>query len=78
MPSFPHGGFSNIEMAREWVASLVDYYDNNHHHSSLKFLTPNQRHGGYSESILDRRKEIMEAAKAKKPERWTGPVQDCT
>jgi putative transposase len=78
MPSFPHGGFSNIEMAREWVASFVDYYNNDHHHSSLKFLTPNQRHGGCSEGILNRRKEILEAAKLKHPERWTGPVQDCT
>jgi len=78
MPAFPHNGFSDIETARRWVDAFVDYYNNDHHHSSLKFLTPNQRHNGSSEEILQRRKEILETAKAKNPERWTGPVQNCT
>ena len=78
MPSFPHSGFSNIEMAREWVASFVNYYNNDHHHSSLKFITPNQRHDGLSQDILNKRKKILQAAKSKNPERWTGPIQNCT
>lgn len=78
MPSFPHDGFSGIEIARQWVDAFVDYYNKKHHHSSLKFLTPNQRHDGASEDVLNRRKEILETAKAKNPQRWTGPVQDCT
>jgi len=78
MPSFPHDGFSEIENARAWVDTFVDYYNNEHHHSSLKFLTPNQRHDGSSEDILRRRNEVLEAAKAKHPERWTGSVQNCT
>ena len=41
-------------------------------------MTPNQRQGGVSEGILNRRKEILEAEKVKNPERWSGPVQDCT
>lgn len=78
MPSFPHNGFSHIETSRKWVDAFVAYYNNDHHHSGLKFLTPNQRHNGSSEDILNRRKEILETAKTKNPERWTGPVQDCT
>ena len=78
MPSFPLNGFSHIETARRWVDAFVEYYNNDHHHSSLKFLTPNQRHNGSSEDILNRRKEMLETAKEKNPERWTGPVQDCT
>jgi putative transposase len=78
MPSFPHSGFSNIQMAREWVASFVNYYNNDHHHSSLKFITPNQRHDDLWKDILNKRKKILQAAKAKHPERWAGPIQNCT
>jgi len=66
MPSFPQHGFSGIAIARKWVDAFVDYYNNDHHHSSLKFLTPNQRHNGSSEEILTKRKEILENARAKK------------
>jgi len=78
MPAFPHSGFLEIESARKWVNSFVDYYNNDHHHSSLKFITPNQRHDGLSENILNGRKKILQAAKAKHPERWAGPIQNCT
>jgi putative transposase len=78
MPSFPHDGFAKIEDAREWVHAFVSYYNNEHHHSGLKFLTPNQRHNGECENILNRRKDVLKAAKAKHPERWTGSIQDCT
>ena len=61
-----------------WVDAFVKYYNNEHHHSSLKFPTPNQRHNGHSEGILAKRKEILEAARAEHPERWSGSVQDCT
>lgn len=78
MPSFPHDGFAKLEDAREWVHAFVSYYNNEHHHIGLKFLTPNERHNGECENILNRRKDVLKAAKAKHPERWTGSIQDCT
>ena len=76
MPSFPYKGFKNIETARQWVDSFVEYYNNDHRHSSLKHLTPQQRHNGEYVEILKQRKEILEQARAKNPERWSGPIQN--
>ena len=78
MPAFPHKGFSTIANARSWVSEFVEYYNNEHRHSGLKYLTPNQRHSGEYKAILSKRKEILHQAKAKNPERWRGDIQDCT
>jgi len=37
-------GFSSLEEARSWVYNFVEWYNTNHRHSGIKFLTPNQRH----------------------------------
>ena len=66
MPSFPYKGFKNIETARQWVDSFVEYYNNDHRHSSLNHLTPQQRHNGEYVEILKQRKEILEQAREKK------------
>lgn len=51
-------GFSSIEKAREWVIEFVNWYNNDHRHSGLKFLTPNQRHTGQAEEIIKKRKKV--------------------
>lgn len=70
-PSFPKGGFKSIEDARVWVRDFVYYYNNEHKHSGLKFVTPEQRHNGEAKIILENRKNLYEEAKARKPERWS-------
>ena len=54
-----------MEEAREWVSLFVKWYNHDHHHSGLNFLTPYQRRSGLSD-------KIYEAAKAEHPERWNG------
>lgn len=71
-PNYQPKGFDTIENARLWVANFVRWYNFEHHHSGIKFLTPNQRHSGKSEAILLARKTVYEAAKAKYPNRWKG------
>ena len=51
---------------------FVKWYNHDHHHSGLKFLTPYQRRSGLSDKILAKRKEVYEAAKTEHPERWNG------
>lgn len=75
-PSYPVKGFATLTEARKWVLSFTRWYNQEHRHSGLNFLTPNQRHGGISEQILEQRKQVYEEAKLKHPERWTGPVRD--
>jgi putative transposase len=76
MPVFPHKGFEMLNKAREWVHTFVQYYNSEHRHSSLKFVTPVQRHTGEDIEILKRRKEICEKAKAQTPERWRGNTRN--
>ena len=64
--------FETLEEAREWVSLFVKWYNHDHHHSDLNFLTPYQRRSGLSDKILSKRKEVYEAAKAEHPERWNG------
>ena len=66
-PFFPTKPFPSINEARDWVKRFVDWYNNEHRHSGIKFVTPNQRHLGIDDQILNRRKEIYEMAKAKNP-----------
>ena len=71
-PNFQPKGFSSLEEAREWVSLFVNWYNYEHHHSGLCFLTPDQRRSGKSEDILNKRRLVYEAAKAAHPERWNG------
>lgn len=66
-PSYPAGGFATLEAARVWVKEFVHWYNYNHRHSGIKFLTPHQRHSGQGEEILAKRHQLYEAAKAKHP-----------
>lgn len=70
-PDYPYKGFASIEQAREWVKQFVDWYNNKHRHSALKFVTPNQRHNGLAENILAHRQQVYEDARQRCHERWS-------
>lgn len=71
-PDYPTQGFQSIEEAREWVSLFVKWYNYEHHHSGINFLTPNQMRSGKGPAILKKRHQVYEAAKAAHPERWNG------
>lgn len=77
MPAFPHTGFKTLNKAREWTYEFVKYYNVEHRHSGLKYITPEQRHNGDYEKILENRKALLESARGKNPERWTKNIQSC-
>jgi len=70
--TFPDNPFSSLKEARTWVESFVHWYNNEHQHSAIKFVTPSQRHQGLDTLILINRKKIIEQAKKDHPERWNG------
>lgn len=70
-PDFPTREFSSITIAREWVLQFYKWYNREHRHSGLNFLTPNQRHNGLVEEIFSKRRDVYEAAKHAHPERWS-------
>lgn len=75
-PSYPGKGFRTLHDSREWVKTFDYWYNQNHRHSGIKFLTPHQRHSGQGESILHNRHQLYEVAKEKHPERWTRKTRD--
>lgn len=78
-PEYPYKGFKNMTNAREWVLDFVTWYNQEHRHSGIKFVTPQSRHEGKDEAILAQRDVIYEQAKQRNPRRWTGKTRnwDC-
>jgi putative transposase len=71
-PAYPRGAFASMAAARQWVEDFVVWYNTEHLHSAISFVTPEDRHTGEDQAILVRRREIYEAARKRKPERWSG------
>jgi putative transposase len=69
-PSYPSKPFQSLLEAREWAHDFTAWYNDEHKHSSLKFVTPSQRHYGMAETCISRRKQLMDKAKRRYPERW--------
>lgn len=75
-PEYPGECFKSIEDAREWVEAFVTWYNFEHRHSGLKFVTPQQRHQGLDVEILGKRKQVYDQAKAANPSRWSGNTRN--
>jgi len=75
-PAYPSQPFASIESARQWVDEFVQWYNEEHRHSSIRFVTPGQRHRGADLAILEARKVVYEAAKEKNPQRWSGDIKN--
>ena len=75
-PCFPDGPFTSLEAAREWVTTFVAWYNGEHRHSGIKFVTPNERHFGLENDILERRRCVYQRAQRRQPERWSGNIRD--
>jgi putative transposase len=75
-PQYPEGPFLSLETARTWVESFVSWYNGEHLHSGIRFVTPQQRHQGEDVEILANRTRLYRAARRKHPERWARGVRN--
>lgn len=75
-PEFPRGCFASLDDARAWVERFVRWYNTEHRHSGIKYVTPEQRHLGQDIEILCERSKVYEAARQRHPERWAGSTRD--
>ena len=75
-PGCPDKPFDTLEDARTWVARFQTWYNDSHRHSGIKFVTPNERHRGDDQAILDQRTTLYELAKSNHPERWSGSTRN--
>jgi putative transposase len=70
-PEYPKNPFATLEQARAWVEGFVVWYNNEHLHSAIKYVTPAARHRGEDPQILAKRHDVYRQAKAKNPLRWS-------
>lgn len=75
-PEYPTGGFETIAVARHWVSRFVLWYNTEHRHSGLKFVTPQQRHRNEAPAIMRRRVVVYEGVRARQPWRWSKGMRD--
>lgn len=75
-PEYPEKGFSTIDEARTWCRSFVQWYNHDHLHSAIRYVTPSQRHTGEDTQILENRQKVYQNAKEIHPERWGGKTRN--
>jgi len=69
-PDYPARPFQDLISARQWVGGYVDWYNHDHRHSGISFVTPAERHAGRDLVLLQQRRAVYANAKARHPRRW--------
>jgi putative transposase len=75
-PEFPAKGFASLDEARAWAAEFVRWYNVDHRHSGIRYVSPQQRHAGQDEAILAARHALYAQARQRTPARWSGKTRD--
>jgi transposase InsO family protein len=70
-PAYPTRPFASLQAAQAWVSNFVNWYNLEHRHSAIRYVTPAQRHAGEDVAILARRKALYERTRRNHPTRWT-------
>ena len=74
-PQYPRRPFSSLAEAKRWVTDFVRWYNEEHRHSSIGYVTPAQKHLGQADTILAKRRCVYDRAKRRNPERWSGATR---
>jgi len=75
-PEFPARGFETLETARQWAAAFVHWYNLEHKHSGIRYVSPHQRHAGEDHAILAARHTLYTKAQKRNPARWSRHTRD--
>lgn len=75
-PQWPHNGFTSLDEARTWVRDFIRWYNHEHRHSRIRFVTPAERHRGQDHDVLARRDALYQQARSERPERWSGNTRN--
>jgi len=72
-PGFP-GRFDSPQHGREVSRTFFNWYNHEHHHSALRYLTPAVVHHGQADQVLAERHRVRMVAYLERPERFVnGP-----
>ena len=70
-PQRPVIPFRDLLEARRWVTELLHWYNEEHRHSAISFVTPTQRHARLDAQLLQARRGVYETARQANPNRWS-------
>jgi putative transposase len=76
--AYPRLPFADRAAAQRWVTRFVSWYNREHRHSAIRYVTPDERHAGADVAILARRHALYEQARRRKPERWPRQTRNWT
>ena len=62
--------FDTLEETRQWMGDFVNWYNTEHLHSSIGYVTPHQMRYGQANAIFDQRNATLRLAREVQPERW--------
>lgn len=68
-PGYP-GSFATIAAAREYFGDFFPWYNTQHRHAALAFLTPEAVYSGATEDLVAKKQAALDAAYAEHPERF--------
>lgn len=77
-PEFPARGFADLDQARIWATGFVHWYNFDHRHSGIRYVSPAQRHAGDDHTILAARHALYLQARELNPARWAGSTRNWT
>ncbi len=77
-PEFPLKGFADLTAARQWAMQFVQWYNHEHRHSGIRYVTPAQRHAGRDRHLLEARHAVYQSARERNPRRWSGNTRNWT
>ena len=77
-PEFPARGFETLESARQWTSRFVHWYNHEHRHSGIQYVSPAQRHAGHDAEILAKRHVVYQKARERNPARWSRDTRNWT
>lgn len=75
---YPKKPFATIADAQAWVDAFVSWYNEQHRHSALNWVTPMDRHLGHDHTLLRLRQKTYEAARKRHPQRWSRGIRNCS
>jgi len=76
-PEYPQA-FASLAEATLWVEGFVRWYNTEHRHSAIRFVTPDDRHYGREKEILKKRQQVYARARRQNPRRWSGSTRNWT
>ncbi len=74
-PEFPQHGMPDLVQARLWASRFAHWYNEEHLHSGIGWVTPSARHAGRDKALLEGRRAVYAQAQARHPQRWARQVR---